>query len=90
VWKDVTSFWYAPLDWVNFTDQELFTAEMSLVKRFLLNLYYGILILGCNEIGPTSELEMLGCGFFLIISSFMNAVVFGDIASQVSNLLNKD
>lgn len=82
----MSSIWYPPLDWVNYGDQELFTAEMTLMKRFLLNFYYGILILGANEIGPVNKLEMIGCTFFLIISSLLNAILFGQIADLVGNL----
>lgn len=85
----VNSFWYAPLDWVNFPDQELFTAGMSLSKRFWLNLYYGVLILGANEIGPVNPLEMIGCTIFLVISALLNAILFGQIADLVGNLSAK-
>jgi hypothetical protein len=52
----------------------------------LLNFYYGVLILGANEIGPVNTLEMLGCTFFLIISALLNAILFGQIADLVANL----
>ena len=62
---------------------------MTLMKRFSLNLYYGILILGSNEIGPVNSLEMVGCLIFLIISALLNAILFGQIADLVFNLSAK-
>jgi hypothetical protein len=62
---------------------------MTLMKRFALNLYYGVLILGSNEIGPVNSLEMLGCLVFLIISALLNAILFGQIADLVGNLSAK-
>ena len=44
-------------------------------------LYYGVLILGSNELGPVNEIEMLFCVTVLLMSAFMNALILGDIAS---------
>ena len=44
-------------------------------------LYYGVLILGSNELGPVNEVEMLFCVTVLLMSAFMNALILGDIAS---------
>jgi len=81
VWGDRPVYWYAPLDWVNFVDQETFTTKFSLLKRYTLMLYYGVLILGLNEMGPINEIEMLYCIVTLLFSALLNALLFGDIAS---------
>ena len=52
-------------------------------------LYYGILNLGSDEFGPVNEIEMIFCVFTLIISSMLNSVIFGDIASLLSVLEQK-
>ena len=44
-------------------------------------LYYGVLILGTNELGPVNEIEMLYMVCVLLISAFANALIFGDIAT---------
>jgi hypothetical protein len=43
-------------------------------------LYYGVLILGSNELGPVNDVEMLFCVTVLLMSAFMNALILGDIA----------
>ena len=49
-------------------------------------LYYGVLILGSNEIGPVNEIEMAFCIVTLIISALLNSLLFGDIANLASTL----
>jgi len=59
---------------------------MGFGKRFGLNLYYGMLILGSNEIGPVNTLEMLVCSIFLIFATFFNVFIIGDIISLMMAL----
>lgn len=47
-------------------------------------LYYGVLILGTNELGPVNEIEMLYMVIVLLMSAFANALIFGDIATLAS------
>lgn len=48
-------------------------------------LYYGILTLGANELGPVSNTEMAYCALTLTVSSLLNAILFGDIASLMAS-----
>lgn len=43
-------------------------------------LYCGVLILGSNEFGPVNEIEMIFLVITLLVSSVLNALIFGDIA----------
>jgi hypothetical protein len=47
-------------------------------------LYYGVLILGSNELGPINEIEMLFLIVVLLMSALLNALIFGDIAGLAS------
>jgi hypothetical protein len=83
-WSERPLFWYPPLDWVNFVDSRLFTSEYSLQKRYWTMFYYGVLILGSNEMGPVNEIEMAFIIFSLLSAAFLNALIFGDIATLTS------
>jgi len=58
--------------------------------QYLYQLYYAILILGSNELGPVNPSEMLGVTLLLVFSSIFNSQVFGEIAMIVSELQKKD
>jgi hypothetical protein len=49
--------------------------------QYLSMLYYGVLILGSNELGPVNSIEMLYMVIVLLMSAFANALIFGDIAT---------
>jgi hypothetical protein len=58
-------------------------------KQYLSMLYYGVLILGSNELGPVNEIEMAYMITVLLISAFANALIFGDIATLAQVLGKK-
>jgi len=49
-------------------------------------LYYAIMILGINEIGPVNNSEYLFLIGVLIVSSFMNALLLSDVVVLIGNL----
>ena len=53
-------------------------------------LYYAILNLGSNEFGPVNNFEFTFLIFTLIGSAMLNAIIFGDVATLVSVLEQKD
>ena len=67
------SMWYAPFDWVNPSGQELLLDETPIQKKYLIMLYYAILILGNNEIGPVNVLEIGVIIMLLLLSSLINS-----------------
>lgn len=75
-----------PIDWINYVDQKLAANSYDYDNffRYLSMLYYGVLYLGANEMGPVSPAEMFHATAILIISSLMNAILFGDIASLMN------
>ena len=88
-WAGYSRIWYAPLDWIDFTLSGFFTLEYTLLMRYSSMLYYGVLILGSNELGPVNEIEMLFMVTVLLLSAFANALIFGDIATLTSVLGKK-
>jgi len=54
-----------------------------------MSLYYGVLIISCNELGPVNNIEFFTAIFFLIISCIVNMQIFGDIAVLISVLEKK-
>jgi len=88
-WEGTLKQWYMPLDWVNYVDQRLYSTEYDLSFRYTTMLYYAILDLGSNEFGPANNIEFAFLIATLICSALLNAIIFGDIASLVSELSSK-
>ena len=64
--------WVMPTDFINFQDSKLFDPEMSSYHRYLTFLYYAILMLGCNEIGPNQPLGMFASGLLMLLAQITN------------------
>ena len=73
--------WYAPYSWLNFPDQYFYTTDLSIAKKYEIMLYYAVMFLGANELGPVSKFEMIIGILILLACAFINAFVFGDMAS---------
>ena len=85
VWHWVTrieSLWIPALDWVHAgqypTIYRFYTKNDS--YKYLVSLYYAILFLGGNEMGPRSDTELWVCTCILVTMAMWNATVFGDMA----------
>lgn len=85
-WSERTTEWYMPLDWHNYVDAGIFTSEYSLWFRYETMVYQAVLNVGINEFGPVNEVEMLFMLSTLIMSSLLNALIFGDVAVLISVL----
>jgi len=48
--------------------------------KYLENLYYAILFLGGNEMGPRTDTEITLCTIILVCMAIFNAWLFGDMA----------
>lgn len=53
-WETQSKQWYQPSSWVNFLDQKNFSIERTIIENYLEMLYYGLLILFQNEMGPVN------------------------------------
>lgn len=85
LWHYVTqerSLWIPALDWVHAgqypTIYRIYTTNDS--YQYLVALYYSVLFVGGNEIGPRSDTEIIVCTCILVFMAMYNATVFGDMA----------
>ena len=85
-WKERPMYWYAPFDWINFVDSKIFSKSDHLLQKYTTMLYYGVLIIGQNELGPVNEIEMVYSILTLMFSALLNALIFGDIASLATTV----
>ena len=65
--------WYPPLDWINYKQSELFTDDIGIMKKYLICLYHGVLIVGFNELGPVNTHELLIMTLMLLGCAIINA-----------------
>ena len=80
----VSARWYPPSDWVNYLDSDLHESKM--LNKYLKLLYYSILVIGNNEMGPVNPNEMFVMTILILLSSILNSIVFGEIAMIVHSL----
>tara|TARA_B110000285_G_scaffold169535_1_gene189698 strand:- start:641 stop:871 length:231 start_codon:yes stop_codon:yes gene_type:complete len=48
--------------------------------QYLVSLYYAVLFVGGNEMGPREDYEIIICTCILVFMAMYNATVFGDMA----------
>jgi len=48
--------------------------------------YYAILLMGQNEMGPVSPIEITYVALTLLVSALLNALLFGDISSLIQSI----
>ena len=53
-------------------------------------LYYAVLDLGMNDFLPMNNVEYLYLIVTLIISAFLNSLIFGDVAGLIAVLQKKE
>jgi len=58
--------------------------------RYKSMMYYALLMLGGNEIGPVNEIEMTFVFCNMIAAALLKALLFGDIAGLISALEKKN
>jgi len=88
-WESRERMWYQPINFVNFVDQRLYTEEYTLSKRYLSMLYQATIMIGGNEMGPINKLEYVFMAMGMISAAFLNALLFGNVASLIAVLSKK-
>lgn len=88
-WESQSKQWYQPSNWLNFPDQKIFTIEKGIYERYGEMLYYGLLMLFQNEMGPVNIYEFAAAFVFLMLSIFFNSLVFGDIYTAWEKLVRQ-
>ena len=76
--KEVSAHWYPPLSWINYVDSVYY--ETDLFMQYLISLYSSVIFLGIGEMGPVNEIEYFTSIVILILSLFINAFLFGELA----------
>jgi hypothetical protein len=87
-WDSRDKTWYMPIYYVNYVEQELQRNSRlyTTAFRYISMLYYGIINIGSNELGPVNRYEYLFFTISLIISAILKAIIFGDIVSLMQKL----
>jgi hypothetical protein len=83
--------WYSPTDWMNASAANMFKTdyEWGWGHQYLISLYHAVLMLGSNEIGPVNTEEMAFCVAGLIMTSLINAQIFGEMAVLITVMQKK-
>jgi len=62
---------------------------MSLPEKYFFSLYYAILMIGNNELGPKNTVEMGTAAIILMFSNVLNALIFSEMAVMLYVLTKK-
>ena len=76
--------WYQPTDWINYADASIFSKDTPKEVQYIISLYTSVLILGTNELGPQNISELLFVTLIMILTSLVNAIIFGEMAVLIS------
>ena len=68
------------MDWLDYTESKFLDDDISLTQKYSTALYLGVLMISNNEMGPVNSVELATATIFLLLSSILNAQIFGDIA----------
>ena len=60
------------------------------MERYITVLYYAVLMLGCNEMGPVRPIDMFVSGIMLLMAQLASIFLFGEIVSILSELMRKN
>ena len=78
-----------PLDWLNYLDSDLFTRKDDEFMRYIQSLYYSILGLNLNELGPQNGIEYGFCICHLIISLMIQNILVSEIIILITQNIRK-
>ena len=72
--------WVPPLDFIYYSTV-IYEQKTSL--KYWYAIYNAVLLLGGNEMGPRTDLELLVINIALILCAIINANIFGEMAVLV-------
>jgi hypothetical protein len=79
--------WLPPIFWsypVNEDHiEETFFITGNHVQQYIISLYYSVLMMRPNELGPRSNTETLICGLILVLDLIVAANIYGSVAVLV-------
>jgi hypothetical protein len=59
------------------------------MRRFIVSVYYMVLVIGGNELGPQTENQYIYIVAVNLTGAIINAVIFGDLAVQMSQIMRQ-
>ena len=74
-------FWEYPVS-AEYTEQVFFTTGNH-IQQYVVSVYYSVLMLKPNELGPRSNMETLICSIIIIIDLIVGANIYGSVAILV-------
>ena len=77
---NLRSVWYSPIDWIDYTDSVVFKEEQPNFKKYIVCLYYAVLTLSLNELGPVNNIEYIYTIGALLMSSLAFSLLFTEVA----------
>lgn len=75
--------WTAPLDGID-PNNDLYNDSTS--RKYLISVYYSILLLTCNDITPTGQWKIFFCTSAVTLGAIINSIIFGNMALIIQNL----
>jgi len=57
----------------------MFSVDTSNYYKYIVCIYYSVLLIGFNELGPVNPIEMVFSIAFLLSASMINAQIFSEI-----------
>ena len=82
----IDKMWIPPLDFMYAGSEGVYGfwhPETPAMERYVTSLYCAVLSLGGNEMGPRSDVEIIIIYMFLVILTFYNANIFGEMTVLV-------
>lgn len=79
--------WTAPLDGID-PNNDLYND--STARKYLISVYYSILLLTCNDITPKGQWKIFFCASAVTLGAIINSIIFGNMALIIQNLNQKN
>lgn len=83
----LTKDWTAPLDGID-PNNDLYND--TTVRKYLISVYYSILLLTCNDITPKGQWKIFFCAASVTLGAIINSIIFGNMALIIQNLNQKN
>lgn len=81
--------WVPPFHFIDYTANDLWVTESN-TRKYWICVYYCVLVLGGNELGPSNNNELIYIVSINLIGAIVNAQIFGELAVLLSQLNRKD
>jgi len=80
------NLWYPPYDWIDYTSSNLYSDELSESQKYGYYLYYSLMYLTLNEIGPNNVETLIVCNTCLVGASLIYTLLLGEMIMLIATL----